>query len=368
MSSRPLAARCSLLALLFSQIAAGASAGDDEPLQRCAAIEDALARLVCYDTLAGRIRADQHANQPEAAEPARGQPEHARLPDGVLPQPLAEAIQEGALGPRLTFLSRHWELDPAAKQGTFLLRPHKQNYLLPVRYSSSPNDQPVSPTHGPPPAVGLDNIEAKFQLSLKTKVAERLFQGHADLWLAYTQQSSWQVYNPSISRPLRETDYEPEAMLVFPVDYDVLGLRGRLVNIGLVHQSNGRVNPLSRSWNRVYGQLGFERGKLALLARAWYRIPESASNDDNPDIEHYLGYGDLLAVYKWNARNTVSLLVRNNLQTGNNRSGFQLDWSFPLYGRLKGYVQLFSGYGESLIDYNWRQTTFGVGVLLTDWM
>jgi len=81
-----------------------------------------------------------------------------------------------------------------------------------------------------------------------------------------------------------------------------------------------------------------------------------------------IGYGDLLAVYKWNARNTVSLLVRNNLSWSDNKGGYQLDWSFPLYGRLKGYVQVFTGYGESLIDYNWRQTTFGIGVLLTDWM
>ena len=89
---------------------------------------------------------------------------------------------------------------------------------------------------------------------------------------------------------------------------------------------------------------------------------------ENPDIERFLGYGDLLAVYKWNTQNTVSLLVRNNLRTGDNKGAVQLDWSFPLYGGLKGYVQFFSGYGESLIDYNWRQTTFGIGVLLTDWM
>jgi phospholipase A1/A2 len=349
-----------LLMLLSTAPASGATIEADSALKRCAAIEDALERLACYDTLSNRLPSDvtpQTSGPRETIQPAEP------------PQPLAAAIQEGAIGPRLTALSRHWELDPAAKQGTFLLRPHKQNYFLPARYSNAPNNQPSSPTQAPPQqVVDLDNVEAKFQLSLKTKVVENMFDGHADLWLSYTQQSSWQVYNSGISRPFRETDYEPEVFMVFPIDREGAGSRARFVNFGLVHQSNGRADPLSRSWNRLYGQVGLERGNLAVMARAWYRIPESYSDDNNPDIEHFLGYGDLLAVYKWNTRNTVSLLVRNNLSWNDNKGGYQLDWSFPLYGRLKGYVQVFTGYGESLIDYNWRQTTFGVGVLLTDWM
>jgi phospholipase A1 len=311
---------------------------------QCAQIADEAERLKCYDALTG-----EGPNLPVPAADAESLPASEQIAEAIASTPFAQ----------------HWELDDGTKGGTFHLRPHKPNYFLPVRYSSSPNNQPFSPSSGSVPQPPPDHAEVKFQLSFKTKIAENLFSERADLWFAYTQQSSWQAYQ--VRPAFRETNYEPEIMLVFRTDYHLLGLKGRLINLGLVHQSNGRGGVLERSWNRAYLQFGYEHGDFVLMVRPWWRIPEKASSDDNPDISRYLGYGDVLAAYKWRGQ-TYSLLLRNNLSINNNRGAVQLNWSFPIWGGLKGYLQLFSGYGESLIDYNHRQNTIGIGVALTDWM
>lgn len=350
MTFKRLLRNCVPLACLCVGLQGQAHAASITSWEGCSAIPADALRLACYDRLAGRPEPEPIPQASAKVEP---------LPDASTPgQP------ESGL---LSALSRHWELDDDAKRGAFLFRPHHPNYFLPIKYSNAPNNTPFQSTFTQPD-LGLDPIETELQLSFKIKGMEGMF-GHddVDLWFGYTATSFWQAYNGSISAPFRETNYEPEAMLVFRTDYELGGFRGRFINLGLSHQSNGRREGLSRSWNRVYAQFGFERDNLALLIRPWVRIPESSSNDDNPDIGDYMGHGDVLAVYR-RGRNAYSLLLRNNLKTSDNRGALKLNWSFPLHGRLKGYVQYFNGYGESLIDYNHKQQSFGLGVSLAEGM
>ncbi|MCD6707382.1 MAG: phospholipase A [Thiobacillus sp.] len=344
-----------LLALLGAGLLGHAQAASIVEWEGCSSITADVDRLACYDRVSGR-------SQPEAGPVPAG--DTIVMEPAPPPVAAAPAPEEPQL---LSALSRHWELDDEAKQGAFLFRPHRPNYFLPIKYSNSPNNTPFQGTLIQPD-LGLDKLETELQLSFKVKGMEGVF-GHdnADLWFGYTITSFWQAYNDTISSPFRETNYEPEMILAYRTDYEIAGFRGRFINLGMVHQSNGRSEELSRSWNRVYAQFGFERDNLALLIRPWYRIPEGADDDDNPDIEDYLGHGDLQLVYR-KGRNAYSLLLRNNFKSPDNRGAVKLNWSFPLYGRLKGYVQYFSGYGESLIDYNHSQQSFGLGVSLTEGM
>jgi phospholipase A1 len=102
------------------------------------------------------------------------------------------------------------------------------------------------------------------------------------------------------------------------------------------------------------------------MLRPWYRIPEG-DNDDNPDIEDYMGRGDVTVVHVA-GDNEFSLMARHSLRGGDRSHGaLQFDWGFPITRQLRGHLQVFDGYGESLIDYNHKATYVGFGVSLLEW-
>lgn len=338
--------------------------------EACAALEISAERLACYDTLFKIPVTDKPAIVSERRAAAEIAPEPDNLKAKIGQTVSNIYASEGSkLTPNLSLLDSRWELSPESKLGTWNIRSYQPVYLMPGFWTSNKNELPESenPENTVKEDQNLTSTEAKFQLSLKTKAVENILGDNGDLWLGYTQSSRWQVYNSEESRPFRETNYEPEASLIFRTNYDLLGLNWRMLGLTINHQSNGRSDPLSRSWNRVMLNLGFEKDNFALMVRPWYRFEEKREDDNNPEIKNYIGRGDMTAFYRYKEHD-FSLMLRHTLKGGDeNRGAVQFDWSFPISGRLRGQFQLFDGYGESLIDYNHRATYVGLGVSLMNW-
>ncbi|SDK83239.1 phospholipase A1 [Modicisalibacter muralis] len=254
------------------------------------------------------------------------------------------------------------ELEQESEDNPLAITVYRRNYLLPWTYNTNPDQQAFNSISSDGNA---DKAEVKFQISLKINVLEDMFGDNGDLYFAYTQRSWWQAYNADASSPFRETNYEPEAFVSFDNDLTLFGWTNTINRIGYAHQSNGQSQPLSRSWNRIYADMLFQRGDWAVSVAPHWRIPESDEDDDNPDLDNYIGYGDITVVRAF-GDHEVSLLVRGN--PGKHHYGARLDYSFPLVGKIRGYIQYYDGYGESLIDYDQDVQRLGLGFSLNTFL
>lgn len=249
----------------------------------------------------------------------------------------------------------------------YIITPHKMTYFLPISYTNNINKEAYEGegNYG----QKLNNIEAKFQISLKIPLTrETLFNENDNLAFGFTIQSWWQLYNHDLSRPFRETNYQPEIFYTTPLTWQPANGKTNLV-IGFEHQSNGRTQVISRSWNRLYATFTFAKDNYAVSFRPWWKIPEGdkvttpeESGNDNPDITDYMGHFELTGVYK---HNDLEFAFTGRRNFKENKGGIELGMTFPLSGKLKGYLQYAQGYGESLIDYNHYQKRIGIGIALT---
>lgn len=251
----------------------------------------------------------------------------------------------------------------------FSILPHRPNYILPLAYNSHGYNPAHHRAANGDSEYDFDPVEAQFQISIKTPLVVGLFGDSTDVYAAYTNHSFWQVYNSEISAPFRETNHEPEMWVQFNPGWELWGVVNTSNSFGINHQSNGQSSALSRSWNRLFATFVFEYGDLGLSATPYYRLPEDADDDDNPDITDYMGHYELGATYKWDDH-TFSLMTRNAFESDFHRGAVQVSWSFPMgdWPYLRGYVQYYNGYGESLIDYDQYVNRVGVGLSLTDWL
>ena len=254
------------------------------------------------------------------------------------------------------------------RNAPFVLIPYKPNYLL-ASWDDTLDEQDEA----------NEPYETKFQLSFKIPLTAP--DREWTLYFGYTQLSVWQMANTAHSSPFRDNNYEPEVMLYYVPEQALIGgIKLRLINFGIFnHQSNGQSGEKSRSWNRSYIETVFEIDRHYIGLKAWHRWKERQKNgpndpegDDNPDIDEFIGHGEIKYLYAGEEHN-FGITVRDNFHYNEHSYGsFQIDYTFPvdLFNKqgLRVYVQYFNGYGETLIDYNKKRERIGMGVILADWL
>ncbi|MES2955831.1 MAG: phospholipase A, partial [Pseudomonadota bacterium] len=356
--------------------------------QACQALSaDATAQLACFRTWADAqapaaaqtVQSLPPANAPSVQKAAGG----LQLP-GMAPE-APDGKRIGCRDSKYSELSRFWELQRGTDCDTFGIRGYRPISVAGA-VSDSINNNPSSPAagHSVTTPFTYERSEVRLQLSVRTKVAKGLLTsaagdeaGSDSVWVGYTQQSYWQFFNGSISRPFRTTDHEPEVVYIYPHMIDLPGgWKYRLSGLGLTHQSNGQSLPLSRSWNRVYLMGAAEKdlggdASLTLQGRIWQRLRESSGSDDNPGIADFIGRAEVTGLWQINKIHSLGMTVRHSLKS-DARGSVKLEWmkastAIADSAALRYHVQLFSGYGDSLIDYNRRRNVLSVGLSLVDW-
>ncbi|MDF3127346.1 phospholipase A [Rheinheimera sp. 1928-s] len=347
--------------VLISSVSAGVSAQD---VKNCRETTNKDQRLACYDRIFGTSSAET-VETSAATKSAEADVEVKQHTTAQAPEVSAAQI------PIATVMQKYWELTPEEKRDRFVFRTYQPNFFLPAHITSNINKAPQSPTRGQAEAnENYKQMESKIQVSLRAKLMTELLLPGADLWFAFSQRSMWQLWNNQDSAPFRNTDYQPELMYIVPVADTWGDLPGewqiRMLQFGIAHQSNGQAKPLSRSWNKVYAGLAVDKGEFGLNWRYNQRISESGDEDDNPDLIDYIGSHEISA--NWLPGNATAQLTWRNDFSYISRGSWQLDLTYPVDSSkldgLRWHLQIFSGYGETLLDYNFRQNSMGIGVML----
>ena len=285
-------------------------------------------------------------------------------PDEAAPDDAATTVEQPAPDQ-----ARRREFEKSIRDNPYAITPHRANFLLPLSYSHRPNGQPFGVAD-----KRLNQLEVKFQLSFKVAIWEEILGLPLDLHFAYTGRSFWQAYNSVESAPFRDTNHEPEAFITTLTDWQLGPVKRINLRAGFSHQSNGQRVELSRSWNRLYaGASGHWRNFFA-DAVLWHRLPEDPKDgpddpkgDDNPDIEDFVGRGAFTLAWAIDGK-TVNLNWRSNLRPADHRGALTAAFTYPLTRKLKGYVEFFAGYGETLIDYDQTNERLSLGIALSDWL
>lgn len=201
-----------------------------------------------------------------------------------------------------------------------------------------------------------NNSDIFFQFSIRHRITKSWLPFQSFLYLTYTQKSFWNVFETS--SPFRDNNYNPGIGLG---RYLILNdkLKGAFT-LQLEHESNGRSEAESRSWNYVnLSGKYFYNMRTSIKAEAM--IP-FVDGENNKDLLKYRGYATI-SLDHIDKRNlwwfSLKLRPRDKFINFNT----ELSVSYKVSSKWNQYLMLhfYNGYGESLLDYKTFTSMIRVG-------
>lgn len=213
---------------------------------------------------------------------------------------------------------------------------------------------------------------ARFQISFKYRLFDQgSGYGAARPWLAgfyfgYTQSSLWDL--ESASKPFKDTSYRPSLFWRWERTDQHTWIDG--ARVGVEHESNGRAGIESRSINILFVRPEWRwRRESGRTLEFTPKVYGYLDKEENQDIARFRGHVDWRLRYDSGGEWITTAVAR----VGTARHGsLLLDFSRRTrdmrIGPLSGYlhIQLFDGYGETIVDYNVRrkaQLRIGVAIV-----
>jgi phospholipase A1/A2 len=211
--------------------------------------------------------------------------------------------------------------------------------------------------------------DARFQLSFNYRLFSpegpvvKLVPFLKGMYFGYTQNSFWELGEDS--KPFRDTSYRPS--LFWQGKLEGPDWVPQTWKAGYEHESNGREDEDSRSIDTLFfeprWQKIFADGSVLSFNP---RIRAYLDKEENPDIQRYRGFVNWAAQY---GRDDGWKFTANYLQGTAGYATAQIDASYPLgtevFSNIGSFIhiQYFSGYGETLLNYNDRKSDqFRIGI------
>ena len=216
------------------------------------------------------------------------------------------------------------------KQTAFAV--YKDNYMV----TGIPLNKPVN----------RKTADAFFQFSIRHRVTKNVLPFNSFLYITYSQKSFWDIYDES--SPFHDTNYNPGIGIGRYVIRNNK-LKGAVM-LSLEHESNGKADLDSRSWNYINVSIKYFYN-MRLSAKAQAYLPY-VDGEHNKDMLRYKGYGNFSINYI-DKKNlwwfSLEIVPRDKIINPNIHTSL----SFRVSKNSNQYLTLdyYAGYGEGLLNY-----------------